>query len=447
MGLRRSRAVAARAVAGAVAVVACWLLQGCGSDAGADRKGTGVPAAGAGGSGSATGGGIAPQVDTVDGIPRWFHDSAAYANAPRWSLDATLIGETPGAGGDAAFDLTYSDVVRLTSDNKVVALAAIGNSLTIFSAEGKPLHRYFRTGKGPGDLMRPAGLSVLSGDTILIPDDGNQRLNWVHVDKGVVRSAPVQPLAGTEQLYLREHVGEVDGKLIGVAVRYGNPRPGDDTTGRDDMRVLLLEQSGARMNQVAQVLGAAVVPYETRYRGRVEVQRTPPRLAHQTSFALWNSRVVVGAGPGFELTIWSMTGTPVSRLVVAAPRAAVTKAMRDALMATELAQMNGPQMEQMIDPAESRRLVEARPWADTLPAYYGLFPATSDMLWVASYPLPGAKEPWSATAFGSGGQLVGRIQGRSSGVPLAFGTDRVVVREEDEDGVARLRIYRLISPR
>ncbi|MES2524905.1 MAG: hypothetical protein V4617_19560 [Gemmatimonadota bacterium] len=423
------------------------MLQGCGSADDADAEGRRVPAASTGAAGPATAGGIAPKVDTVNGIMRWTHDSAAYASAPRWTLDTTLIGETPGAGGDASFDLTYADIVRLTSDNKVVALAPVGNSFTVFSAEGRPLHRYFRTGSGPGDLMRPSGLFVLAGDTILVPDEGNQRLNWVHPDRGMVRSAPMARLVGTDRLSVREHVGMAGNRMIAVAQRYGALRPGDDTTGRDDLRVLQLEQTGAMANEVLRLLGPLAVPYETRYRGRVAVQRTPPRLAPHPAFAVWNDQVVVGSGAQFDLGLWSPAGTQVAQLAVALRLQPVTKGMRDAMIAKEVEQFNGQHSERMVDPAESRRLIDARPWADSVPAYHGLHPTRTGLLWVASYPVIGEGQPWTAIAFGLGGALLGRVDGRVAGVPLTFGDDRVVVREEDADGVVRFRIYRLRPPR
>lgn len=430
----------------AAAVVLC-LLQSCsaGDENARPASDSGVDASTTISRGTADG--IAPRVDTVDGVPRWIHDSAAYAGAPRWTLDTALLGETPGAGGDAAFDLTHSYLVRLTSDNQVVALAPVGNAFTVFSAEGKPRRRFFRTGKGPGDLMAPSGMLVLPGDTILIPDEGNQRLNWVHTDKGFVRSAPMAPLAGSERLYVSDHVGMLGSRLLAVAHRYGKALPGSDSSGRADIRVLQLEQSGALVNEVARLLGPPVAPYESRYRGRVAVQREPPRLAHHPTYAVWNGQVVIGAGPRYELAAWTAAGKPVARLTVAVPRVAVTEAMRARIVAKELERFRGQQSERMVDPAESRRLIEVQPWADSVPVFGNLHAAPGGLLWVSSYPMGDQTEPWSATAFGPGGRLIGRLQGRTGGVPMAFGADRVVVREEDEDGVVRLRIYRMLPPR
>jgi hypothetical protein len=49
----------------------------------------------------------------------------------------------------------------------------------------------------------------------------------------------------------------------------------------------------------------------------------------------------------------------------------------------------------------------------------------------------------SATAFRADGAIVARLQWMGNGIPFAFGSDRVVMRETDEDGVVSLAIYRL----
>jgi len=50
----------------------------------------------------------------------------------------------------------------------------------------------------------------------------------------------------------------------------------------------------------------------------------------------------------------------------------------------------------------------------------------------------------SATAFRIDGAIVGRLQAGRARKPVAYGSDRVVVREEDEDGVVSMKVFRIM---
>jgi hypothetical protein len=52
---------------------------------------------------------------------------------------------------------------------------------------------------------------------------------------------------------------------------------------------------------------------------------------------------------------------------------------------------------------------------------------------------------WNATGFRQDGAIIGRLEWRGAGLPMAFMDDRVVLRVEDSDGVVSLRVHRMIS--
>jgi hypothetical protein len=97
----------------------------------------------------------------------------------------------------------------------------------------------------------------------------------------------------------------------------------------------------------------------------------------------------------------------------------------------------------MLDPNESRRVAREAPFADSLPPYEGLFVSPNATLWVVDATAPGDTS-WSATAFRLDGAIVGRLQVGRAGRPVAYGNDRVVVREEDEDGVVSMKVFRIM---
>src|SRR5690606_14731769 len=125
---------------------------------------------------------------------------------------------------------------------------------------------------------------------------------------------------------------------------------------------------------------------------------------------------------------------------LAVPRQPVTPEMRNARIAEELARLrSGPAG---IDTSEARRLIEEGPFPDSLPPYSAFHVTNGGVLWVVDARAPGATS-WSATAFDRSGAIIGRLTVSEGGVPVAFGNDRVVVRETDADGGVVLRVWRL----
>ena len=68
-----------------------------------------------------------------------------------------------------------------------------------------------------------------------------------------------------------------------------------------------------------------------------------------------------------------------------------------------------------------------------------LFASADGLLWVLETIAPGDNH-WNAIAIRKDGTIVGRLQGSSLAIPLAFGPGRVLLRSEDSDGVWTLVI-------
>ena len=100
----------------------------------------------------------------------------------------------------------------------------------------------------------------------------------------------------------------------------------------------------------------------------------------------------------------------------------------------------------MVDPAESRRIEQINPAADSLPPYSRLLVSPAGTLWVIDASAPG-DSTGGATAFRHDGAILGRLSWRGRGTPMAFADDRVVMRETDEDGVVALRVFRILARR
>jgi hypothetical protein len=180
---------------------------------------------------------------------------------------------------------------------------------------------------------------------------------------------------------------------------------------------------------------------ETRYRGRQRYDTEVLRFTRAARVAVWDTLIVTATGDAYRLDLRNASGRIISRITVPVRRRAVTQAMKNRLVQTDLERLRGPRSEGLVDAAESERLIRERPSLDSLPAHGALFVAPNRTLWVMDSEAPG-DTAWSATAFTLDGGISGRLVGPAGSRPLAFGSDRVVLRTTDADGVVSLEVRR-----
>jgi len=156
----------------------------------------------------------------------------------------------------------------------------------------------------------------------------------------------------------------------------------------------------------------------------------------------WDGMPVNGAPErGYLLERRDLAGTVTAVIEVSGVARAVTPAMRDSVISQELAQARQYAEAGALQDAE--REAREAPIADTLPAFDRLMVGDDGLLWAIDYHIdwdPG----WSATAFREDGAIVRRLTG-IPGRPWVLSERRVVVREEDADGVVRFGVYRVGS--
>jgi len=201
------------------------------------------------------------------------------------------------------------------------------------------------------------------------------------------------------------------------------------------------------LKTVATVPGFEMTRISTHYRGRQGVDRRPVRFGRHALVVAWDSLIAVAtAENGYEVEQRTDAGAVIGRLRVDQSRRPVTKAMRDAQIAAELAQINEVQSERYVDIEETRRQAREAPFADSLPPYHALFATKGGTLWVVD-PIAPSDTTWTATAFRSDGSVTGRLQAHMRSLPLFFGDDRVLVRVQDASGRVSLRVHRIVAVR
>jgi hypothetical protein len=217
-----------------------------------------------------------------------------------------------------------------------------------------------------------------------------------------------------------------------------------DSTTRWPVPLVIMGHKGDSARVVDSIPGWEVTPVETHFRGRKAIYPTPVRLGRSPRIMAWDSTIASTDNSSYAIDLRRPSGQLFERIKVTIPRREVTKSMRDSLIAAGLrrfsASGNG---EDMVDPAESKRLISAEPIADSLPFIQGLFVTDDKTLWVVDAIAPG-DTGWDATAFHTDGTIIGRLHVRGNSVPVAFTNDRVIVRTEDEDGVVAFKVYRIV---
>jgi hypothetical protein len=130
---------------------------------------------------------------------------ALWGDSDQWRLRETLrIGEVEGVPS-----LQFGKITGLTmdADGRIYVLDSHYHSVRVFSAEGALLGSYGRRGAGPGEFSALlGGLLIGRGDTVLVPDLLNARINWF-ADEGRSSGShpPIDAAGGIHGLAWRLH--------------------------------------------------------------------------------------------------------------------------------------------------------------------------------------------------------------------------------------------------
>lgn len=280
---------------------------------------------------------------------------------------------------------------------------------------------------------------VVSGDTILITDPANMRLTGLHRAGRVLWTQRIEAPA-TRTAGRIAGIVSSGGIVLHSAGSYGSE---SDTVSRVYSQVYLLPRQGAS-RLIARVADLIMHRTETRYRGRVRYRATPVRFTSSARVVANGSTIFSTSGENYELELRSSTGQPNKRVRLRLPRRAVTETMRQADIEENIDRLRAPRGEPLIDPRESERLARTAAYADSLPAIHSLLWSPEGVVWIVDGIGP-TDRGWTATGIRPDGSLVARLVSKHPGVPLAIERTRVIVREQDADEAAVLRV-RSITP-
>jgi hypothetical protein len=389
--------------------------------------------------GAVPSGPVLPDTVSEGSVVVYQHSANAFERAPRLRIDTTtLVAIAVDSAG--TFDVESAHRVLLLGDGRTVTVDAFGSRVLVFGADGRGQRRLGREGAGPGEFMRVDDGVRLHGDTILIADGANTRFSWwlAHGEHVADRAFADSRLLGT---YLTIAGALPDGRVVVFPASNGSVQATGEIV-RPLVPVVVIDARSGKAVEVTQAPGREVMRVALpQMRPMVE----PVRFGRLTHVAVWDSTVVIGHGDGYVIDRMRADGSAASKIRVSRPRIAVTQAMRDARMSSELQDLESSSRERRVNLEPRRILIRAAPYADSLPPYDGLH-VTPDQktLWVVDSRAPD-DGGWSATAFRHDGAIIGRLVIQLNARPMAFGKDVVVLRTEDADGVASLRIHRIVA--
>jgi hypothetical protein len=122
---------------------------------------------------------ILPVKRTIGSVTVLEHGAAAFDRAARLGLELAPIASAGGAEAGDTFDLTRAHSVVLLSDGRIAAFSTLESRLLVFGRDGRGRYTFGRKGQGPGEFVAAMSMLRLIRDTLLIPDQGTGRRNWV----------------------------------------------------------------------------------------------------------------------------------------------------------------------------------------------------------------------------------------------------------------------------
>lgn len=381
------------------------------------------------------------------------HDSAAvrivessgatWSAGVRWRVGIEPSVEIGSAEGAAGYTFGFVSGARRLGDGRIVVLDAMLGVLSEYSAEGAFLRQWARKGEGPGELRAPLDLLWLPGDTLMVADRPHTSLfgpdgryarrvtlplaEWAYL--GVGDGLPAWP--SMRQLLGRLPDGTYVGQLAGRVAR---------TTGktREEVALVRIAEDGAGDTIV-------VLPgthHEVVIEGGAHRLR-PDHFPSRLSATIQEASILASDGSTFGFDQYAPDGRLLQRARLLEARTAVDVHLK-ASWRKYRAQSWTQSPEPGVEAGRLRRLFEATPYPDSLPAVYEMRVDRGGSVWLEGYPEGDWDQP-SRThyVFDEAGKFLGVVDLPPGLRVLDIGTDYILGVWRDGNDVDFVRLYEL----
>lgn len=301
---------------------------------------------------------------------------------PAWGLqERARLGSVDGLGPNMFGDVRG---VILDDQGRIIVLDGQAQEVRVFGGDGTYLRTLGRSGEGPGELSRPAGLALDGEGQVWVLNWGNARYTAFHPDTGELLQ---------EQQRLASFVAfpwpgafDADGRLVDLGLD-GNAEPA----------ILRLDSAFVPRDTLPMPQPDAAYGILIR-RGETPVMMAVDPFAPSPAWAPARVGIVMGEGDAYRLHRIGFAGDTTLTVEVSAPRARVTRGERDSVLA---------EFQELVSSAGGT--AERQPRVpDVKPAHGPLLVDDQDRIWVQWIPPAGEARGWDV--IGPDGEFVARVR-------------------------------------
>jgi hypothetical protein len=388
---------------------------------------------------------LEPEVRDSSGVTIVEYQGDAIERAPTITMEPAPTARL-GQGIDS-LDLSSAYLLASLSGGRVGVFEGRASALRIFGADGGLVATTGRRGEGPGEFMRVERLFRVA-DT-LVASDGSGRVTLLDSNGEFVRSFTVPRISKPPTMYGVIGRGDSSRWFMGPeGIMAGGP-PEMALRSTIAAPLGLISEgaaSGTDVDSVASVLPPALVTQLVTFNGRrSEMSVMPTFGAFPYSVALPSGGVAVAQNLSWELQIVTTEGTR-RILRFDRPRQAVTDSIFEAYVAGRTRQMRerrGEVPDTLLVRMEAD--MRSRPRLDSLPPFSGLHVGPRGTIWLLDWRSAGVGCT-CAIALSPEGGLLGRLVLPDQSRIVAFTDDRIILRQEDDDGIVTFAVHRLHFP-
>ena len=107
------------------------------------------------------------------------------------ALDAEPMLEIGTFAGDSLYQLFRVGGARRLADGRIVVANAGSFEVRVYGADGRYQGAWGQEGEGPGEFLDMRLVGAMSSDTLVVLDNRNRRISFMHPDEGFLGSVPV----------------------------------------------------------------------------------------------------------------------------------------------------------------------------------------------------------------------------------------------------------------
>jgi hypothetical protein len=368
-------------------------------------------------------------------------ETGLWPEAGGWTTEEVLsIGE---AAGDADYQFGQVGGIGVASDGRIAVLDQQAQRVQIYDADGTYLRSVGGPGNGPGELSgQTTGLFVGRGDTMIVADMGNARINVVPMD-GEPTSFPIR---------LED----------GIPLRFDMNDSGDLVAQRRSMNASAAGTEPTDLITLQTYDGTLTDTLLTPRRGEsFELSGGAPSFKLFAAEPMWtmmgDDRIAYASNDVYRINVYDAYGALTQ--VVTRPHEArtVTEADRETVLGMVRQSMEKAGM----PPENVSMMMNAVSFADTWPAFTQLRGGPDGTLWVQRLryldelsdedranwdpQLDNGSAEWDV--YESDGRYGGVVTMPESFTPFVFDGDRIYGVFRDDFDVQYVRAYELSGDR